>query len=240
MSIRVRTNTNGMKRARKAADTLRTGAMSGLGTGPFADMRRQWGKRYEAFVRKRFTANSRGVGDGSWPVLAMSTIRARARKPGFIKRKKGVKVNGRFVYGSRVGFISLARDTRFQEGPDLGGFLHGRLGGAIVNGKGISVAILKDTGLLFNALTIGQYGNLLEAIPGGVRFGFANVGHPNKSGHGGGPTIAQIAKWHDGGVPSRHLPRRRILVQPDPVTRAGMTQDAARALARSFRIGGGA
>lgn len=213
--------------------------------GPVADMRKQWAKRYEGFVRTRFNANSRGAGDGSWPPLALSTIVARERKGGKnLKRIKGKMIDGKAVYDSRTGTVSLARNTRHNEGPDLGGFRFGRLQGAIVKstksgrgfGKlvGIAVAILKDTGLLFNALLAGQPGNRINQIPGGIEIGFSNF--PHATGKGKNPTIANLASWHHFGVPKNHLPARTILVAPNAETQTGMADDARRCINRIERL----
>lgn len=168
---------------------------------PFGAMRRQWAKRYEAFVRKRYTVYSRG--GGNWPRLSPRTIAARLRKSQWVRDRGGVAVT-----------TSKGRAQRKRIGKMAGG-----------------VEILKDTGLTFNALTIGAHGNRLEGIANGIRFGFVHAGRPSKR-KGKSPTIAQIAGWHNAGVPSKGLPRRLILATPDQATRAGMTKDAQRAIDR--------
>jgi hypothetical protein len=73
------------------------------------------------------------------------------------------------------------------------------------------VAILRDTGTLFNALTIDMPGNLTKRIKGGVRVGFGGPDpHPN------GPfTIAQIAEVHNEGRSGDRPPKRQIIVEPE-------------------------
>jgi len=75
-------------------------------------------------------------------------------------------------------------------------------------GKGSGAKILRDTGILFAALSVGAKGNLTQPIKKGVRFGFSNVKHP-----GSGRTIRQIAIFHETGAGKN--PKRQILVEPD-------------------------
>ncbi len=58
-------------------------------TGPVDTMLKQWGSRYLAFLRRRFTAFSTGGGD--WPDLAPSTKKARR---GPQRRKKARRKSG--------------------------------------------------------------------------------------------------------------------------------------------------
>jgi len=90
------------------------------------------------------------------------------------------------------------------------------------------VAILRDTGTLFNALTIGAPGNLFERVGKGINVGFGGPArHPK-----GGEAIASIATKHQFGDPAQHLPQREILVEPDQATIDGFVEDAKRAVAR--------
>ncbi len=79
-------------------------------------------------------------------------------------------------------------------------------------GKGSGAAqILRDTGILFKALTIRAPGNLFEKIKQGVRYGFGGASrHP-----GGKTTIADIGRFHDTGD---GVPKRQIIVDPDKGT----------------------
>lgn len=115
----------------------------------------------------------------------------------------------RFVRMSGGGWTPLAESTKAAR----------RLAG-----KGAK--ILRDTGTLLSALTIGHAGNLFKKIRGGVRFGFGGgASHPD-----GGATIAQIARWHDAG--SGNLPQRQIVVEPDAKTIRGMAGDVKRSVVR--------
>ena len=80
-----------------------------------------------------------------------------------------------------------------------------------------STTILKDNGILFNALTPNANGNLLE-VRGGkrVRVGFSNATYAG----GGGVTYQQLAAFHDEGA--GNLPQRKIFVEPDDKAKARM------------------
>ena len=78
-------------------------------------------------------------------------------------------------------------------------------------GSAKNVSILRDTGILLNALTVGAPGNLFRGIRSGIRVGFGGPAkHP-----GGKTTIKDIAVAHDEG---RGVPKREILVKPDTKT----------------------
>lgn len=78
-------------------------------------------------------------------------------------------------------------------------------------GSATKVAILRDTGTLQRALTVGASGNDFTLMRNGIRVGFADVPHPN----GDDVTIAQLATIHDEG---KGVPERQILVEPDAAT----------------------
>lgn len=229
------------------SEFARGGGSVGSSGGVFGAMRLQWAKRYEAFARKRFNANSRGGGDGTWPPLALTTLERRRQGPN-AARTKGKVVDGKHVFDPRAGYISLGRDTkigrsRVYRNGELDLNRPEQLVGAIFfkkNGDAFAVSanILKDTGILFNALTIGQMGNRVQAIPFGVRYGFTEAPHPPRKGSKKSKlTIARLASIHHNGNPARHLPRRTILVQPDAQTLRGMANDYARAVVRAANGG---
>ncbi|MCH7813907.1 MAG: hypothetical protein IID40_07790 [Planctomycetes bacterium] len=85
-------------------------------------------------------------------------------------------------------------------------------------GKGKGAKILRDTGTLLAALTIGAPGNLFKLIRGGIRFGFSGMRHPK-----GKASIRDIAVFHETGA--GNLPKRPILVPPDDRTLRGMQND---------------
>lgn len=82
-------------------------------------------------------------------------------------------------------------------------------------------AILRDTGLLYNALTVGAGGNLVEYGSAEVKFGFAPVRHGSDR-----VTIQAIAAAHD--VGGGRLPKRQILNEPTSQTRDAMMGDLRR------------
>lgn len=203
------------------------GALAFLRESPPSPERRamnnQWAARYEAFARRRFVRNSRGGGE--WPPLSPATIARRRtggkyrkyKPPGTTKtprRGQAVReIRRRLATASNpTRAASLVRDLKY-----------------LSSGQG--VAILRDTSTLFNALTIGTYGNLLRDIPGGVRYGFQDTPH----GEAGGLTIAKIAGFHQTGA--GHNPMRRILVQPDRQTVTGMMNDVGTAVRRAAAKG---
>lgn len=83
-------------------------------------------------------------------------------------------------------------------------------------GKLENAAILRDTGTLFNALSVGMPGNLLKRVPFGVRVGFGGPGgHPS-----GSKSIAEIAAIHNFGSTKANIPKREILAEMDEPTLA--------------------
>lgn len=82
-------------------------------------------------------------------------------------------------------------------------------------------AILRDTGLLLNALTIGASGNLIKYTDDSVTFGLAKVKHGDDR-----VTIQDIAAYHNEG--GKRLPKRQILNEPTSQTREAMMSDLRR------------
>jgi len=72
-------------------------------------------------------------------------------------------------------------------------------------------AILRDSGILFNALSIGVSGNYAKIMKDGVQYGFAPVQHGSDSA-----TIQEIATFHDEGGKNGRPPKREILKVPTP------------------------
>lgn len=93
-------------------------------------------------------------------------------------------------------------------------------------GKGPTAMILRDTGLLFKALSPGVIdapGALTEDIPYGIRVGF---GGPSRHGNGQA-TIADIAAFHNAGS---GVPQRQIIVGPPDDVQAKMVEVLQKAL----------
>lgn len=193
-------------------ETLSAAMARGELSGPeFAKMRIDWAARYSAFVKRRFDENSLGAGE--WPALALSTVRARQ---GPDKRRKGKGGGSRDGVGARS---SLARNRK----------------GHLVDAGTRAISILRDSGNLRRALSIGDKGNRVNNLPMGVEYGFLAVPHVGKKAKGFGPTYAQIASWHNSGTP--RMPKRLILAKPNEQTTRGMAADLSRAIAAIRRRG---
>lgn len=112
----------------------------------------------------------------------------------------------------RKRFIKLAKGGADADGyswPKLSPMtIAGRRKG---KGKSGNVEILRDTGTLLNALTIGAPGNHFNPLKDGFEYGFGgSAKHPS------GFTITDLAIAHDEG--KGRLPERKILVPPDQET----------------------
>ena len=87
-------------------------------------------------------------------------------------------------------------------------------------------SILRDTNTLFTALAPSitpPEGSINTFLPDGIEVGF---GGP--ASHPGGPTIHQIAVWHQSGA--GNYPAREMIVAPDDQTVKGMVSDMQRAM----------
>lgn len=220
------------------------------GSDPAVDaMFVQWGKRYERFARSRFTRLSRGA--GGWRPLAMSTILARRYGKGGTRGGAQRRLNERIgrlnvqigndqIAASKLGgsLIAGARLQRAIRRSNLSAKRFQRVQELSTKsfdlGTMKGVAILRDTGVLFAAMQIGSTGNQYDRIPFGARYGFRPLPH----GSGTSKSIQRIAGYHQQG--GRHLPQRRIIVQPDAVTTRGMANDAGRAMRAMLSARGGA
>lgn len=89
-----------------------------------------------------------------------------------------------------------------------------------------SSTILRDTGTLLAALTIGGPGNITKHIKGGVIFGFGGGNHSS------GKSIRQIAIIHDQG---KGVVKREILAEPDSKLIKAFEADTKRAIKKAFR-----
>jgi hypothetical protein len=122
-------------------------------------------------------------------------------------------VNRRFIQSSRGGgdWTDLAESTKKQR----------RTGKA--KGK-VGHAILRNTGTLLNALSVGAAGNIFKRRGKTLEVGIGGPSrHPDSKA-----TIGDIASFHDQG--GKNLPQRQIIVQPDARTRTGMERDVQRAI----------
>jgi hypothetical protein len=208
-------------RWRKLQQQLRAAEATAAGDNPLGDMYKQWGKRYLAQIKRRFATLSRSGGGGEWPPLKMSTLLRRRMGGGGTIGKAITRTNARFEKTARHKAANARLRGLYQQlAVAQTRKAYRRIYGALA-----SAAILRNTGLLFNAIDVGAKGNLFKLEPGGILVGFAGASHG-----AGKANIAQIASYHDqGGV---HLPRRQILVAPNAQTITGMVADAKRAFAR--------
>ena len=200
-------------------------ALNGGDTAAFDRFGIQVLAMYAAFARRRFDIFSRGGGD--WPPLAPSTIYRRARatverakkeadanlKRGFTEDKKG---NWK-AYGDREHKNALARaENRVKQ------FFRRAYGYAPAHGQGAnqrathtpatgSTSILRDTGTLFNAFTVGSPANVMRKRGAIFEYGIGGPEmHPD-----GKTTIGRIAAYHQaGGTMPNRPPQRKILVTP--------------------------
>lgn len=189
----------------------------------------RFGKRvlamYASYIQRRFNTFSRGGGD--WKPLAPSTIyrRARAtveraRKEADSNLRRGVDTKGKsFGPAEHEAAIKRAHGRAHRFLNRVLGVPHGatrgiRIGpatiakGAVGSGQ---VSILRDTGTLFNALSINGPANVMRKRGPVFEFGIGgNMQHPS-----GGVTVGRIAAYHQNGgaIPNRP-PQRKILVVP--------------------------
>ncbi|MBI5724603.1 MAG: hypothetical protein HZA50_11630 [Planctomycetes bacterium] len=188
--------------------------LAGGGGGEIGAMFTKWSARYLAFARRRFATLSAGgnvpaaPGDqGQWPQLKASTRDKRAGRT-------VTRVNQAYKHGE-ISAAQYATKLKAARGRSKRARLVHRVQASVGGGKGV----LRDTGTLFNALTSGMPGNLVQRIKNGVRVGIAGPdAHP-----GGKASIADIAAFHNFG--GGRLLRRQIIAQPDQQTQDGMRTD---------------
>jgi hypothetical protein len=210
-----------MQRAVKGGDTA---AFDGFGLKVLA--------MYAAFAQRRFDIFSRGGGD--WQPLAPSTIYRRARATverakkeadanlarGYserIEKENGVKYKVRRVFGSKQHARAMARaENRVKQ------FFRKAYGYAPSHGQGAlqratqipahgSVSILRDTGTLFRALSVGNPANVMRKRGATFEYGIGGPEmHPDSK-----LSVGRIAAYHQAGgtIPNRP-PQRKILVTP--------------------------
>jgi len=184
--------------------------LTGNSDGPVRRAMRQWAAIYRGFLQERFNSFSRGGGD--WKPLARSTILGRRAKGGGTRRQKMAKAHKtRAAAAVRLGKLEAKGQGSTPQAIKA-------LDQIVKAGKTIQdmptmsgVSILRDKGLLFNAVAPqfeGAPGAIQQDIPFGVRVGYGGPGrHPD-----GTATIADIARFHQEGGP--HLPVRKIIVPP--------------------------
>jgi hypothetical protein len=144
----------------------------------FAAWKGYAGERYLTFIRRRFMENSRGGGE--WPDLSPATKMARLRKTQKGKRiAKKVRKMQEFIQGYFPDSDLALRSS--------------------MEALGLHFDILRDTGTLFNSLSMGGAGNVFQEDADGITVG-TQIGY---------------ASYHQEG---RGVPQRKILVPPDTET----------------------
>jgi hypothetical protein len=106
------------------------------------------------------------------------------------------------------------------------------------SGRNKKVSILRDTGILFAALSpvfVGSPGAIQQRIKFGIKVGY---GGPQKhigfNGKQSLATIADIAGFHQEGYPP-HLPKREIIVDPPDTLLKQMAADMQNALNKAVQ-----
>ena len=190
------------------------------GVGPLNDwLYTQVPARYSEFSRRRFDRLSKSGGGGEWPPLKESTILSRR------VASSGRNIRGHRIADRRQRITQLQRQRRKAKTAEKVKAISGKIR-TLTSGAGTS--ILRDTGTLMNALSIGHSGNRIDKRIQAVAFGFRGAKHP-----GGKVTVKDIATFHQTGAGP--LPVRAILVQPDEPTRRGMLADGTRAMQQALR-----
>lgn len=214
----VTVNIPGLERYQKA---IRAQLISGV-DGPVNKALRNWARRYRSFVQRRFVTYSRGGGD--WPPLSPLTIARRRKGRGNTLAARMRKGDFRSAADRRISSVKIKHSSTGKSRLEIKRPKPIKLNKPIT---GPAVAILRDTGSLFNALAptlTPPPGSINKFIPGGIEVGYGGgSGHPS-----GGVTIAELAYWHQTGA--GNLPVRQIIVDPDAETLDGMRADMQRAL----------
>lgn len=189
--------------------------------GPVQRALFQWAVRYRSFIQRRFNTYARGGGD--WAPLSPLTI-ARRRKGKSARSKRMAKGDFRSAADRRISsvkikhrksgksYLAIKRRKPIKKKPQTV--------------SATSVAILRDTSSLFNALApviTAPAGSVNKIIPGGIEVGYGGASQHNSNGI----TIAELAYWHQTGA--GNLPVRQIIVDPDSATILGMVTDMQRA-----------
>lgn len=184
--------------------------------GPLRDAWTQVAVRYRAFIQERYSEYSRG--GGNWAPLAESTIRKRTNAP-------VTRLHTAIRQGLRLTAAQYAKRLKAARAKAA------RHWNKHLSGEA-RFSILIDTGILFAATSpvfTNAPGQYEEEVPGGIIVGFGGPeAHPD-----GGPTIADIASFHQTGGGT--LPQRKIIVPPAQVVKDDMVKYLERGLKRMMK-----
>jgi phage gpG-like protein len=188
--------------AREAIDTIiRT--MSRKDRGFLLDGFKRVGVIYLAYTRERFLRLSKSQGKDEWPPLADYTKLKRLKRVNKSRLRRilntmGVQLRKAGQADSESSRLQrlIADDSRFP--------------------------ILRDTGYLFNSLSVGGPGNVLSVSDEAMEVG----------------TAVEYAIVHQRG--RGRVPQREIFVDPDPKTDERMANELANAIMRAVESSGAA
>lgn len=141
-------------------------------------------------------------GGGDWQKLAASTLK---------KRRKGKESNVKKLREIWKNNSNISRNPDITEGS--------------------MYSMLRDTGLLFSALTpvfVNSPGAIEEFVAFGVRVGYGGQHRHSDGPSKGTATIADIASFHQIGNPP-NLPQRKIIVSPTDSVKSEMAEDMEKA-----------
>lgn len=209
-------------------------------SAPFDAFSKRVMAMYASYITRRFDRFSRGGGD--WKPLAPSTIYRRARatvdrakREADANLRRGHDAKGKpFGKAEHAEQIDRARGRAHRFLNRIMGLPHGatrgiRIGPAKIRAASIgagNVSILRDTGTLFNALSINGPANIMRKRGPVFEFGIGgSMVHPQ--GH---TTVGRIASYHQNGgqIPNRP-PQRKILIAPPSGESVWQEWDAAAA-----------
>ena len=205
--------------------------------GPVEKAIIQWGVRYRSFVQLRFDKYSKG--SGNWKPLALSTILSRRKGPNTakVRARKILKLQKKISILKANNKTGKARIPTGKPNPQASSRkskpdkskekIHSLNNMISKLSKVQRVTILRDTGLLFMALTpvfTARPGSLQQRIPFGIRVGYGGPSKHSKSS----VSIADIAEIHNLGL--GNVPQREIIVAPESSVLAKMALDMERGL----------
>lgn len=225
-------------------------------TGPVEKALKQWAWRYRSFVQLRFDTFSKGGGDWP-KLATQTVARRRKKGGGThgdtMRKIKLLQKKNRAIGKPKAGKVKKSRGkTSVTTGKKTGRKKKFKLSSLVKTvktkikqgkkdraqrnkitsqiaklQKSIKVSILRNIGLLFQALQpiFAQAPGALEGnIPFGIRVGYGGPAtHP-----GSRLSIADIAAVHQNGL--GHVPKREIIVQPPDSVLEACAKDMTRAL----------
>jgi hypothetical protein len=197
--------------------------------GPIRKAMKQWAAIYRAALRERFVSMSRG----GWAPLKQTAILGRQAG----RNLTGTRRQNRAASATKILEIKikLEEDISKTRSIEKRNKLRASAAKKITSHRDkikkfnsrVGTSILIDTGTMFKALSkefLGSPGQLQQNVPFGIRVGYGGPGrHPK-----GKATVFDIASFHQRG--EGHLPKREIVVAPEPRTVSTMRSVMERAI----------